>query len=75
MSERFFYILESSPFGDFGVVWRDSGDGPNVTRICLPGNRDAVLAEVQAFFPGASGKSCEEISEFAGRIQRNLCLS
>lgn len=72
MSERFFYILESSRFGDFGVVWRESGDGPKVTRICLPGNRDAVMAEVRAFFPGASKKSCDEISEFAGRIQRYL---
>ena len=67
-----YYLLRTSRFGVFGVVWQDTADGVKVTRICLPGTRDALLAEMSAFFPGAVKRSCPSVSEFADRIQRYL---
>ena len=47
--EKHYYIVMPSPFGEFGVVWREAEDGPKVTRICLPGSLDAIAEEVQKF--------------------------
>ncbi len=67
-----YYILRSSPLGVFGVVWLETVDGPKVCRVCLPNKKDAVLAEIAEFFPGAVERSHPCISELGDRIQSYL---
>ncbi len=70
--DKSYYILRSSPFGVFGVVWQDTLDGPKACRVCLPSKKDTVLAEIAEFFPGAMDRSHPCISELGDRIQSYL---
>ena len=70
--DKSYYILRSSRFGVFGVVWQDIVDGPKVCRVCLPNEKDALLAEIAEFFPGAVDQSDPSISELGDQIQSYL---
>ena len=67
-----FYVLLSSAFGTFAIVWRESETGPMVNRIFLPDEQSSVENIIQTAFANSSKLSCPAISELGERIQSFL---
>jgi methylated-DNA-[protein]-cysteine S-methyltransferase len=67
-----FYVLLSSGFGTFGIVWQESEKGPRVCRIFLPDEQSSVENIVQTAFANSSRLSCPAITELSERIQSFL---
>ncbi|MDY6877539.1 MAG: methylated-DNA--[protein]-cysteine S-methyltransferase [Chloroflexota bacterium] len=66
------YILVPSAFGTLGIVWRETGEGPKVSRVLLPHEQTPAQEVVRAAFPDASPLSCPAIAELGERMQRFL---
>ena len=66
------YVLLPSCFGSFGVVWRETGQGPRVYRILLPNHQAPLEDVVQASYAGISNLSCPTIAELGERMQSFL---
>jgi len=66
------YIMLPSEFGSFGVVWRETGQGPKVYRILLPNHRASLEEVVQASYAGISSMTCSAITELGERMQSFL---
>lgn len=59
------YVLVQSRFGTLGIVWKDTSEGPRVSRIYLPN-------ELPPAFPDARPASCAPIADLASRMQAYL---
>ena len=66
------YVLLPSPFGTFGVVWRETEKGPKVYQILLPNHQTPLEEVVQASYAGVSNLTCSTIGELGERIQSFL---
>jgi methylated-DNA-[protein]-cysteine S-methyltransferase len=67
--ENYSYVSISSAWGDLGIVWRETGAGPQVARILLPNEQHAAEGVGQVTFPdanlpGAIGGICEQLQRF-----------
>jgi methylated-DNA-[protein]-cysteine S-methyltransferase len=67
-----FYVLLSSAFGTFAIVWQETDRGPRVCRIFLPEEQTSVEDLVQITFADSSRLSCPTITELGERIQSFL---
>ncbi len=69
-ASNYHYLLISSPFGDFGLVWRDELTGARVQETILPRadrSMSDLLAERYANFTSGS---CPEIDSIADALTR-----
>jgi len=64
-----FYITLPSPFGPFGVVWREIENTPRVYRIFLSNARASSEDSIQATFPSVSRQSHPIIADLSKQIQ------
>ncbi len=67
-----YYIKLPSALGHFSVVWSESADGPKVSRVLLPGERDAAERLARSAFGGAARQSHPAIVELGAQIQNSL---
>jgi methylated-DNA-[protein]-cysteine S-methyltransferase len=63
------YITRPSPFGPFGVVWREAESTPRIYRIFLSNARASAEDSVQATFHGANRQSHPVIVSLGEQIQ------
>ncbi len=66
----YFYRAFDSPFGDFGLLWRELPDAARVYQIFLPNENDP--AQVQALFGDVASAVQPEIGALGEQIQRFL---
>jgi methylated-DNA-[protein]-cysteine S-methyltransferase len=64
-----YYITLPSPFGAFGIVWRESEDGPRVYRIFLSSARASSEDAVRMDFPDVDRRSHPAIASLGEQIQ------
>ncbi len=70
--KRVSYVLVPSAFGTLGIVWRETEEGPKVSRVLLPNEQTPAQDVVWMAFPDASPLSCPAIAELGEHIQRFL---
>jgi len=72
MDEAPFYVLIPSAFGTLGLVWQETGQGPQVQRVFLPQEQTSMEELVRAEFARARHLSCPAIAELGDRLQSFL---
>ncbi len=62
-SSRFLYLTQTSPFGDFAIVWRGRVRGPEIHEILLPAR--GLTSRIRRCFPGAQIGEDRTVEELA----------
>lgn len=66
------YLISSSPFGAFAVVWRLLDGQPRITRLILPGRDRSLEDALRAGYPQAAEGSHPVMEEIAAGLRRFL---
>jgi len=66
------YVLVSSRFGAFGLVWKEVTGNAQVQRVLLPREEMAIENVLQAAFPGIRPGSCPAVEVLAEQMRRFL---
>ena len=72
MENRPFYSLFQSPFGEFGLVWDETGTAPLVQAIFIPGGKFPAAAIIKRRYLGIMKDTSERVEKLAAKIQRFL---
>lgn len=70
--EKIHYLISSSSFGEFGIVWYIRGDQPRITRLTLPGKHPRLKAALRTDYPLAEEGNLPVMEVLAGGIRRFL---
>ncbi len=70
--ERIHYLISSSSFGEFGILWYIKGDQPRIIRLTLPGNYPQLKVDLRADYPLAEEGNLPVMEALAGDIRRFL---
>jgi len=65
----FGYELDTSPFGDIGLVWSQRKTSPYIVRIFLPRGNMTMVETISRSFPGAVRRSNGAVKRICGQIQ------
>ncbi|MGB2964972.1 MAG: methylated-DNA--[protein]-cysteine S-methyltransferase [Anaerolineales bacterium] len=67
-----FYLISSSVFGKFALVWQDSDTGPRLRRVFLTDGKTHIETRIQKQFPGAYLSSASAVRMISEKIQQFL---
>ncbi len=70
-SSQFRYLTQTSPFGDFAIVWRGRARSPEIHEIFLPAR--GLTSRIRRRFPGARAardRTVEELARDVGAFLR-----
>jgi len=67
--DPFSYVLVPSAFGNFGIVWRETEQGPRVYRVLLPNEQVLTQDVVQVILSDASSLVPPAIAELYERLR------
>ena len=68
----FSHMLVPSAFGTLLLLWRDTPEGPRITRVLLPRDGNATEEMLRVLREGGPARSRPEMRTWAGRIARFL---
>jgi len=68
----FSHMLVPSAFGTLLLLWRDTPEGPRITRVLLPRDGNATEEMLCVLRQGGPARSRPEMRTWAGRITRFL---
>lgn len=67
---QYFYNLEVSSLGTYGLVWKEDNNQTKVIKIFLPRNKNNLLFKIKEEYPSA--KKSNSLNEFIFEIKRFL---
>ena len=72
MHSHYGYILQYSPLGPVGIVWKPGDKEAKIHRVYPPTLQPPIADRIRAVYPQATPYSCQSISSIAKRILRFL---
>ncbi|HNR44404.1 MAG TPA: methylated-DNA--[protein]-cysteine S-methyltransferase [Methanofastidiosum sp.] len=67
---QYFYNLEASSLGTFGLIWEEKNNQPKVIKIFLPENKNNLLSKIKKGYPSVIKSN--SLNEFILEIKRFL---